>query len=130
MLKLTMMLLTILWVSACRSPNTQIVCSQLETHKIKNIKSCDISFRFNRCRCRCFNMNAWKEQPLKDCKEFSGVVPEEVRKFKKKTGEVYEAVNYPADHCEGISGFYLDTIATEVRPNVKALNQIKENLCQ
>lgn len=130
MLKLTIMLLTILWVSGCRSMNTSIVCSQLKEHEIPPIKSCDISMRLNRCRCRCFDYNSWNELPLKTCKEFRDVSREEIRKVRrKKTGEFYEAVNYPADHCEGISGSFLDTLATEVRPRVKALHQIKENLC-
>lgn len=130
MLKLITILLTILCLSGCQSPNTRIVCAQIKEHEIKPIKSCDVSFKFNRCRCRCFNMNAWKEEPLKSCPEFSEVQESEVRKVKKKSGELYEAVNYPVDHCEGISGFYLDKIATEVRPNVKALDALKENLCQ
>lgn len=130
MLKLMMMLPMILCLNSCRSPNTQIVCAQLEEHKIPPMKSCDVSIKFSRCRCRCFNYNAWTELPLKSCPEFTEEDRRDAVKVRrKKTGEVYEAVNFPLEHCDGISGSFLNRISTDVRPHVKALSQIKENLC-
>jgi hypothetical protein len=115
MLKSTIILLMILCLSGCRSVNTQIICAQLETHKINPIKSCDVSFKFNRCRCRCFDFNTWERLDWKKC----GV--EE---------EGSEPISYPIESCEGISGFFLDEAAVEIRPNIKAMSRLKDNLCQ
>ena len=117
MLKITMMLLTILCLSACRTIETNLVCSQIAKHQIDPIKSCDISFKFNRCRCRCFDFNTWNQLNLNKCKEFA---PE----------EGVRAINYELEACEGITGFTLDDAANELRPNIKALSNIRGNLCQ
>lgn len=115
MLRTTMMLLTILCLSGCRSVNTRLVCAQLETHKIKPVQACDVSFKFNRCRCRCFDFNSWEKLPWEKC----GVQE-----------EGSNAIDYELEKCEGISGFYLDVAAVDIRPNIKAMHRLKENLCQ
>lgn len=66
---------------------------------------CDLSLTFKRCRCRLFNVNSWSA--------------------------VGVAKDYPLSYCDGIAGFKLDPdIALEIRPKVKAMYRLKENLCQ
>lgn len=104
MIKTMMMLSMIFLVGSCRSVNTRLVCNQLRKHEIKPLQMCDISFKKNRCRCRDFDFNNWKE--------------------------LSEPVNYPIEHCEGVAGFFVDPdIGVEVRPNIRALANLKENLC-
>lgn len=116
--KLIMMLLMILCLSAkCTTVNTRIVCSQINRHQIVPVKSCDISFQFDRCRCRCFDFNSWERLDLSECKEFAPL-----------TGN--RSVDFPILECEGLSGFYLEDAAIKIRPQVKALHALKGNLCQ
>lgn len=105
MAKSTITLLTMFLVLvSCQSVNTKLVCAQLKKHEIKPHQLCDISFKFNRCRCREFDFNTWKE--------------------------LADPVNYPVEHCEGIAGFYIDPdIAEDIRPQVRALSNLKGNLC-
>lgn len=106
MRNLIMTLLTLLCLSAssCGTLQTKIVCAQLERHEIKPVKACDISFKFNRCRCRDFDFNKWEA--------------------------LSAPVDLPLEACEGISGFYLTDAAVEIRPQIKALSNLKDNLCQ
>jgi hypothetical protein len=41
-----------------------------------------------------------------------------------------EATNHPLDYCDGISGYRITDEAEEIRPKVKAMSRLKENLCQ
>lgn len=78
----------------------------------------DISFQFERCRARCLDPNTWQALELKECLE---AFPD------AKEGEFSR--NYPLVKCEGLAGFFIDDIATEIRPKVKALNSIKKDYC-
>lgn len=82
---------------------------------MRPLASCDISLQFNRCRCRCLNPNTWESLNLKDCKEY-----EELAGL---------AVNLPIIECDGLVGFFVDDIATEIKPKVNALNGIKRDYC-
>jgi hypothetical protein len=42
---------------------------------------------------------------------------------------VSEAVDEPLANCEGLVGFSQEDIANNVRPNVRALDRIKRNVC-
>lgn len=97
------MLLMTFFLSGCRSFERKIICAQIRNHQVPTIEMCDISFKFNRCRCRLFNMNDW-------------------------TAET-EPTDYPLEYCENIAGFFLEDIAKDVRPNVKALANLRENMC-
>ncbi len=112
-----MTLLTISLVS-CRSVETKLVCAQIARHQIKPVQLCDVSFKYNRCRCRCFNFNSWDALPADKCSEFNGLI------------SAGNAVDFPIEHCEGVAGFFLEDAALNVRPNIKALDKIKNNLCQ
>ena len=61
---------------------------------IKDVVMCDVSFTKDRCRCRVVNLNTLEA--------------------------ISEAVNYDITHCEEIAGFYLNDIAQEIKPKVKA----------
>ena len=102
---ITILLLTIfcLSFSGCGTVERRIVCKQIDSHQIPDVEYCDISFSKNRCRCRMFDMNEW--EPVGD------------------------PVNHPIEYCERIAGPRLDDIATNVRPQVKALAQLKRNMC-
>lgn len=68
------------------------------------VKKCQLSFKFNRCRCFDFDLNKWEM--------------------------IGEAVNLPIEECEGIDGFYPEDEVLKIRPNIKAMSRLKENLCQ
>ena len=117
MRNLIMMLLMTLCLSArCTSVNTNLVCAQIKKHEIAPVVNCDISFVHKRCRCRCFDYNAWERLDLKECKEFDGM-----------TGN--RSVDFTLETCDGMSGFDLDDAALKLRPNIKALHALKGNLC-
>lgn len=103
MLKNMIAALMIFSISSCRSFERQLICGQIQEHQIKPHELCDISFQFNRCRCREFDFNTWEA--------------------------LSEPENRPLEYCEGIAGFHVKDIATDIRPNVKALDEIKNNLC-
>jgi hypothetical protein len=99
---ITILLLTT-FLASCRSVQTQMVCNELRNQQIKPVEMCDISFKFNRCRCRMFDINSWNA--------------------------LSEAVDHPLNYCDGIAGFRLEDIATEIRPKIKAMYRLKGNLC-
>jgi hypothetical protein len=99
---ITILLLTISLVS-CRSIERQMICKELKNQEIKPVTLCDISFQFNRCRCRTFNFNKWQALDA--------------------------PVNLPIEACEGMAGFKLEEIATEISPKIKAMGRLKDNLC-
>lgn len=100
---LTIALLMISLVS-CRSIERRVVCNELRKHEISPVEMCDINIKFDRCRCRSFDLNSWNE--------------------------LSEPVNYPLSHCDKMTGFNTDVAAVEIKPKIKALYRIKENLCQ
>lgn len=100
---ITIALLMISLVS-CRSVERRMVCSELKKQEINPVELCDISFQFNRCRCRSFDMNHWLA--------------------------LDKPVDHPIEHCEGVAGFRLEQIAVEISPKIKAMTRLKENLCE
>lgn len=81
--------------------------------KIKPRLSCDVSFQFNRCRCRCLDIENLKEVDPKLCSLDWDSSPK----------------NFPLNQCEGIAGFYLEDIATHIRPEARELKQCIEDKC-
>lgn len=120
MIVLPMMFL-ILGASSC-STTQKIVCREVRDNEIKPLPLCDISFQFNRCRCRCFKFSTWESLPLNECKDLEGV---EEAGYPVTNG----AVNFPLKYCENLSGFSLDDMANEVRPKIKGLNNLKNDYC-
>lgn len=100
---LTIVLLTT-FLASCRSIERRMICSELATHKIKPVEMCDINIKFDRCRCRQFDINSWEA--------------------------LSEPVNHPLEYCDKLVGFNISDIALEIKPKIKAMNRLKENLCQ
>ncbi len=104
MFKIITMLLMISFLNGCRSVERRITCAQITKHQVPINEFCDISFRFDRCRCRQFDMNTWEP--------------------------ITEPQDFPLEYCEGVAGYRLDDIARDVRPNVKALAELRRNMCE
>lgn len=105
-----------LFLSSCKG---KIICSQVKKAEIKPLMLFDISFQFNRCRGRCFDLNTWSNLPINQCigeSEFLPIIEN-------------NSVNYPLEYCDGIAGFTIEDMALNVRPNIKILDQIKKDNC-
>lgn len=100
---LTILLLTIS-LASCRALERKMVCAELDKQKIKPVQMCDWNEKFDRCRCRTMDFNSWSA--------------------------LSEAENFPRSYCDKLAGFKLDVVATEIKPKIKAVNRLKENLCQ
>jgi hypothetical protein len=98
------LLLMILTLSGCNSIERKAICKEIKKNEIIPLEKCMISFKFQKCRCRIFNMNTWET--------------------------IGEAYDQPLEYCDGISGYKAIDEAVEIRPKVKALSRLKENLCQ
>ena len=108
----TVVLLTTFLLSSCR---TKLICSEVRSATIKPLPLCDISFQFNECYCRCFDLNNFKEVNENKCTW--------------KYGDFKEG-SYPLETCEGLSGFYVNDWAVEVKPKIKKLSRIKYDNCK
>jgi hypothetical protein len=95
-------------ISSCK---TRIVCSQIEAAKIAPLPLCDISFQFKRCACRCFDLNEFKTVDDMQC------------------GGGFSSGNFSLETCEGLSGFFIEDMALEIKPKIKQLNMIKSDYC-
>ena len=81
---------------------------------------CDISFQFDRCRCRCFDLMKLKTTDPMQCK----IVSER------------KSWNLPLIECDEISGFNSKVIAKKILPKLKKIKrhyddkkkQFRENL--
>lgn len=103
MLKTTILLLTIFLVG-CRSIDRRMICKQLDEYAYSPVTLCDISFKFNRCRCRTMDINSWNAMS--------------------------DAIDLPIEACDGIAGYKMEDIANDIRPKTKAMFRLKGNLCQ
>ena len=124
-----------LGASSCGSVQRKIVCAQVNDNQMKPLASGEISFQFNRCRARCLDPNTWQALPIKECKKDWPECEECEVDIAKKPDRKCEsycselARNYPLVKCEGLAGFFVEDIATEIRPKVTALNRIKKDYC-
>jgi hypothetical protein len=112
------MMFLALGASNCTTYTSGVICGQIRDNSIKPLPSGDISLQFARCRARCLDPNTWQALELKRC----------IAHFPDaKPGEM--ARNFPLAKCEGLAGFFVEDIATEIRPKMKALNAIKNDYC-
>jgi hypothetical protein len=81
-----------------------MICDELKKHEIAPLEKCTIDMKLSVCRCRIFNINNWTT--------------------------IGTPANHPLEYCDGIQGFRTEVEAVEVRPKVKAMYRLKENLCQ
>ena len=107
-------LLMIFSLSACRSFEQQIICKEIDSYQIKPTPLCDISFQFNRCRCRCLYLK--NDLQTVDPKKCGLDWAENVKDF-------------PIEHCEGIAGFFVEDIAKHIRPEALETKQCFEDSC-
>lgn len=82
--------------------------------KVQPRQSCDISFQFNRCRCRCLYLK--NDLQTVDPKKCGLDWAENVKDF-------------PIEHCEGIAGFFVEDIAKHIRPEALETKQCFEDSC-
>ena len=122
MKQIIMLALTIFLTSSCKDA---IICAQINSAKIKPLVLKDISFQFDRCRIRCFDINTWATFPsLNACEEFK----DDLETPEKENEEPYR--DYEIKYCDGLSGFDVKDMAKVVRPKIKELAQIKEDNCK
>lgn len=125
MLKIITTLLMIFTLNGCQTKYEQkLICKQISLHQIPPTPLCDISFKYDRCRCRCFDYNSWDALSIKDCGRFQNKLND------VKTVNNVEVIDYELEYCDGIAGSFNNDQAVNVRPHVKALYRIKQNLCQ
>lgn len=109
-------LLMIFLISCTASCKKKIICKEIKRAEIKPLVWCDISFSPEaRCRCRCFDMNRNKTVADNKC---------DTEDLEFTSG------NYPIQECNDIAGPTKQDWATQVRPNLKRLNSIKDNNCK
>lgn len=123
-----MILPLMIFIVSCETQQ-KIYCAQIKSATIKPLLLRDINFQFNRCRIRCFDVNTWGELPFNQCApvqagiEFTSFKEDVIIKGKKM------AENYPIELCDGIAGFTNTDMAVEIKPKIKKLNSIKNDLC-
>lgn len=139
MFKSTMMLMTIFLAvscASCKKFTVKIICKEIRSAELIALPFYDVSFKYNRCRGRCFDFNQWAIRPLNDCKDLSddlnkgfGTFTADVETTLDGEKIVTEGVDYPLNRCEGVGGFTAKDLATEVGPKIKKLNNIKDQFC-
>jgi len=128
-LKTMIVLWMIFTLSACQTTYEQrLICKQIVQHQIPPTRLCDISFKYDRCRCRCFDYNSWDALSLNQCPTLDKNIGA-VKLITENKNKV-EVIDFELEYCDGIGGSFNTDQVTNVRPNVKALYRIKENLCQ
>ena len=103
--------LLILLATSCRGVRKRIACGQIRSAQTDSKVKCDISFRFNRCKCSCFNLTEYATVDDKEC------------------GDDFESGRFPLEACEGMMGFHINDWADEFRPKIKKLNSSFKNYC-
>lgn len=107
-----LLLIPLLISSKCARVDVALTCKQIRSAKINSLPTCDTSFKFNRCRVRCFNLTDYRTVPDWEC------------------GQDFKSGDYPLEYCEGCAGFYVDDWPIEVRPKIKKLKNLYRNLCR
>lgn len=75
--------------------------------------ACDISFQFDRCRCRCLDIVKIKSLDPSLCD----------LNWDSKTKD------FDIETCEGITGFYIDDIIKYIKPEANKSLQCYEDTC-
>lgn len=122
---LTTLLLTIFLVScaSCNQVERKLVCKGVESARFSIKPKYDISFKFNRCRVRCFDESRWLVVSVALCPS----IPVDFYGLEKDAEG--EAVNLPLEDCENVAGFKLEDVALDIKPKILKLNAIKEDQC-
>jgi len=121
---LTMTLLMI-FSASCNSVQRKLICRQVESATFTVKPMYDVSFRFNRCRARCFDMTNWNAVAIDYCP----TLLEDAETYGVGFDGDSESINLPVDRCEGVAGFSLEDIAKDIKPKILKLAAIKEDQC-
>lgn len=111
-MRIMMLLIPLLISAKCARTDVKLTCKQIRAAKIKSLPLCDVSFQYNRCRCRCFNLTEYKRVEDAQC------------------GEDFESGDYDLEQCEGLAGFIAEEWPREVEPKIKKLQNLYGNLCR
>lgn len=103
------LLLMICCLSGCK---TRLICKQVYSAQIDYLPICNISFQFNRCQCRCFDINRFKTVKDKNC------------------GKDFKSEDHDITYCDGLLGFHTHDWAIKIKPNIKKLHRIKKDYCK
>ena len=126
-MKMIIILVLVIFSTSCK---TDKICKQIKRNKINDLAICGISFQFDRCLCHCFNLTNFERSKLSSCDEFKE--DQELDSIyatlyaDKKGRKFYK---FPINKCEGISGFLNGKWALEVRPKIKSLKILREDIC-
>ena len=117
----------------------KLVCSEIENNLIPPLILSDISFQFNRCRIRCFDFNEWRELSMDKCpqaygyfkpsEELEAMNERELKNFKAELSKIL-STDLPIEACDGLAGFSNEDMALEIKPRIKRLNAIKNDVCE
>lgn len=115
MIKILMILaLTIFWASCTSTLRPQV--------------SADVSFKFDRCRVRCYDMETAKKTSDNKCNRFykKDRYPTNWYEFytldrrEKQDVLVFKSGNYHINTCDELIGFYAEPVAKEIMPWVRS----------
>ena len=126
-IKTSMILLWTIFLSSC--VRQAIICNQIKTSEVKPLMMYDVSFKYSRCRGRCFDANKWETLKMGACVPMITEPVDTARVLFNGKEETIEVINYPLEHCEDLTGFNYKDMAYEIRPKVKKLHNIKIDNC-
>ena len=90
---------------------------------------CDMSFQFDRCRCRCWDIKKTKTVDPERCsKEIINHMGQ--NEHDEWIGSEKWSYNYPLVKCDMFSGYHLDTWATYIIPKIHEAKQYKKDRCE
>ena len=110
MIKLCMTaLLMTLCLSSCNSIKPQV--------------NCDLNFQFDRCRCRCYDLNNATTLPAEKCNNPIKSIYVE-KPFYVNTGNenkdiIFIPGNYELRVCDKMTGFFIEPFAKYIKPKIK-----------
>lgn len=104
----------------------KLICAQVKQATVKPLPFYDVSFKFNRCRARCFSMGDWESKPISQCPSLAGMNSIKIKEGKKKI----EVIDFPIEYCEGISGPVVEDWAEEIKPKMRALIRMRGTYCE
>lgn len=112
MTKQIMILVLMIFIAlSCNSVKQRIICGEIEAANTRPKIFCDVSIQFQRCRCRCFDLESFSTVDDKLC------------------GDDFKSGNKDIYFCEGIAGFFNKDWAVEVKPKLKRLEDLKGDYC-
>lgn len=123
-MKIVIIALLMTFLISCK--NQKLICNEIRDNRIDNVVMYDVSFVFDRCRARCFDVNEWKTIDAVKCPSMPAGEPVQTL----INGQYINSIDLPLEDCEGVAGFKIDPIAREIRPKLKRLNEMYNALCK